>query len=217
MDASSEPAAALGAQPERRVRHRAGRRSRAVDDVSLSTVGAARCSASSASPAAARASPRCRSWGCCPVRPAASAAARSSSRARTCSPDRAGRCARIRGSRIVDDLPGADDVAQPGLHVGDQLIETIRVARAARRSAAARRRAVEMLDEGRHPLASAAARRLSAPALRRHAPAGDDRDRAGLHPELAARRRADDGARRDHPGADPRPAAARCSRSSAWR
>ena len=46
--------------------------------------------------------------------------------------------------------------------------------------------------------------RLPAPALRRHAPAGDDRHGARLPPGPADRRRADDRARRDHPGADPR-------------
>ena len=52
---------------------------------------------------------------------------------------------------------------------------------AERRSAT---RAVEMLDARRHPLGAAAARRLSAPALRRHAPARDDRHGARLPPEL---------------------------------
>ena len=46
-----------------------------------------------------------------------------------------------------------------------------------------------------------AARRLPAPLLGRHAPAGDDRDRARLQPEAADRRRADHGARRDRAGA----------------
>ena len=61
-------------------------------------------------------------------------------------------------------------------------------------------------DPGRHPRPRRAARRLSAPALRRPAPAGDDRDGAGQRPRPADRRRADHRARRDHPGADPRPA-----------
>ena len=43
-----------------------------------------------------------------------------------------------------------------------------------------RARALEMLRRGAHPGARAALRRLSAPALRRHAPARDDRDGAGL-------------------------------------
>ena len=57
------------------------------------------------------------------------------------------------------------------------------------------------------PNAAAPRARLSAPVLRRHAPARDDRHGAGLQPEAADRRRADHRARRDHPGADPRAAA----------
>ena len=58
---------------------------------------------------------------------------------------------------------------------------------------------------GRHPAAGAARRRLSAPVLRRHAAARDDRDGAGVRPAAADRRRADHRARRDRAGADPRP------------
>ncbi len=57
------------------------------------------------------------------------------------------------------------------------------------------------------------ARRLPAPALRRHEPAGDDRHGDRLQPEAADRRRADDRARRHHPGADPRPAARPAARA----
>ena len=45
---------------------------------------------------------------------------------------------------------------------------------------------------------------ISAPALRRHAPARHDRHGARLQSEGADRRRADHRARRHHPGADPR-------------
>ena len=61
-------------------------------------------------------------------------------------------------------------------------------------------------DPGRHPRPRGAARRLPAPALRRPAPAGDDRHGAGQRPRHPDRRRADHRARRDHPGPDPRPA-----------
>ncbi len=60
--------------------------------------------------------------------------------------------------------------------------------------------------QGRHPRAGEAARRVSSPALRRSAPARDDRDGPGQRARSADRRRADDGARRDDPGADPRAA-----------
>ena len=63
------------------------------------------------------------------------------------------------------------------------------------------------------PQARAARRRVPVPALRRHAPARDDRHGALLRPAAAHRRRADDGARRDDPGADPRPAARAAARA----
>ena len=59
---------------------------------------------------------------------------------------------------------------------------------------------------GRHAAAARAPARLPAPALRRPAPAGHDRDGAGLRAEAADRRRAHDRARRDDPGPDPPPA-----------
>ena len=64
------------------------------------------------------------------------------------------------------------------------------------------------------PLPARRYRRISAPALRRHAPAGHDRHRAVLRAQAADRRRADDGARCHHPSPDHRPAAqARASSS----
>ena len=55
----------------------------------------------------------------------------------------------------------------------------------------------------RHPGARAARGRLSAPALRRDAPARDDRDGADQLPGAPDRGRVDHGARRDRAGADP--------------
>ena len=95
----------------------------------------------------------------------------------------------------------------PVYTVGDQIVEAMRVhdpAHAATGTATARDRRARA---GGHPGAGAALRRLSAPALRRHAPARDDRDGAGLLARPADRRRADHGARRDRAGADPGPAA----------
>ena len=66
---------------------------------------------------------------------------------------------------------------------------------------------------GRHPVAAGPARRLPAPALRRHEPAGDDRHGDRLQPQAADRRRADDRTRRHHPGPDPRPAARPAARA----
>ena len=68
-----------------------------------------------------------------------------------------------------------------------------------------------------HSLAEAAARRLSARNVRRHAPARDDRARARLPAEGAARRRADHRARRHRADPDFAVAARTCSANSAWR
>ena len=121
---------------------------------------------------------------------------------------RARRAARARPAadprqRGRDDLPGLAVLAEPD--------EDDR--RAGRRAGAPAPRRLEAggarpgargARAGRPAAAARAPRRLPAPALRRAAPAGDDRDRAVLRAEGAARRRADDRARRDDPGADPR-------------
>ena len=67
----------------------------------------------------------------------------------------------------------------------------------------ARQRARDALGDGRHPVAGGATEGLSAPVLRRHAPAGGDRHRPAAPPGADYRRRADHGAGRHHPGADP--------------
>ena len=82
--------------------------------------------------------------------------------------------------------------------------------------AGAARSAIEMLRRVGIPAPEQRARRLSAPALRRHAPARDDRHGARLRPAAADRRRADHRARRHHPGADPRADAHAARRDSAW-
>ena len=58
---------------------------------------------------------------------------------------------------------------------------------------------------GRDPEPRGDGRPLHLRVLRRHAPARDDRDGAGLQPRHPDRRRADDRARRDDAGRDPRP------------
>ena len=137
----------------------------------------------------------------------ASPRARRCSRARTwCAPSRR---PPARGARQphLDDLPGADDLAEPGVHAS--------ASRSARRcactpdldAAAARARAIEMLQQVGIPAARAARRRISAPAIRRHAPARDDRDGARLPARHPDRRRADHRARRHRAGADLRSAA----------
>ena len=94
-------------------------------------------------------------------------------------------CASVRGARDRHDLPGADDGAQPG--ADRRPADRGEPAGAYRRSTAGapRQRASSCSTIVGIPAAERAARRLSAPVLRRHAPAGDDRDRARqLSPKL---------------------------------
>ena len=116
-----------------------------------------------------------------------------------------------------DGLPGSDDLLQPGLpdrrpdRRGDPRPpprrQQGRGARAGDRDARL----------GRHPQRRAARRRLPARILRRHAPAGDDRDGALPGAGRADRRRADHSARRDDPGADPAPCWSGSTASASWR
>ena len=141
----------------------------------------------------------------------------SSSTEQTSSRSTRSRCATIRGARIVDGLPGADDRAQPGVH-GRRSDRRGR-ARASRRhrSSEAWDRAVEMLETVGIRVAGAARERISASALRRHAPARRHRDGARDESGARHRRRADDRARRHDPGADPRAAARPAAEDSARR
>ncbi|CAA9477613.1 MAG: Oligopeptide transport ATP-binding protein OppD, partial [uncultured Solirubrobacteraceae bacterium] len=106
-----------------------------------------------------------------------------------------------RGDR--DDLPGPDDVAEPGAprRAPDRRADPGAPRRARRRGARPGRRAARA---GRDPARPRALRLLPARVLRWHAPTRDDRDGAVLRSRRAHRRRADDGARRHDPGADPR-------------
>ncbi len=90
----------------------------------------------------------------------------------------------------------------PVYRVGDQIVEMIRAHRDVSKQEASDRggRAAAL---GRHPQPGAAGTALPARVLRRHAPAGDDRDGAGARARGADRRRADHRARRHDPGADP--------------
>ena len=105
--------------------------------------------------------------------------------------------------RHRDGLPGPDDLAAPD-------VPGRRPDRRGREGPPQRQRRRGRPDgrgrpaQGRHPLARAARAPVPARVLRRHAPAGDDRDGAGARPRAPDRRRADDGARRDRAGADPR-------------
>ena len=92
----------------------------------------------------------------------------------------------------------------PVYKVGWQIAEQIR---AHERRVARRRRTPGRSSSSAAvgiPNPTPAGRRLPAPVLGRHAPAGDDRDGALVQPRPPDRRRADDGARRHDPGPDPR-------------
>ena len=108
-----------------------------------------------------------------------------------------------------DDLPGPDDQPESGVHRRrpDRRRRAGPLPGVQGRGARPRPRAAA---GGGHPRPRGPARRLSAPAQRRHAPAGDDRHRALGGARDPDRRRADHRARRDGAGADPgsaRPAA----------
>ena len=116
------------------------------------------------------------------------------------------RHARHQGPPHCHDLPGADERARSGLHRRPPDL----------RDAARPYRRRQGRGEGAHPrhapprrhrLAGAAHRRLSASALRRHAPARDDRGQPDLRAAIADRGRADHRARRHRAGADPGTAA----------
>jgi peptide/nickel transport system ATP-binding protein len=106
---------------------------------------------------------------------------------------------RLRGDRIAMIFQDPMMTLNPVLRIGDEMIEAIqkRTTGAPRRHARARRGA----GQGRHPgTPTSALRRLSAPVLRRHAPARGHRHRAAATPRGDHRRRADHRAGRDHPG-----------------
>ena len=105
--------------------------------------------------------------------------------------------------RDLDDLPGADDLAQPGLH-RRRADRRVGAAPSGRRPEGGRRAGRRDDASRRHPIRAEAGARLSAPDVRRHAAASHDRHGAQLQPEAPDRRRADDCPRRDRAGADPR-------------
>ena len=102
----------------------------------------------------------------------------------------------------VDDLPGADELAEPGLHHrqadrGGPAPAQPHVARGGAGTGAG------AAQGGPHPRSRSATQAVSPPALGRTAPAGDDRDGAGEPARHPDRRRADDRPRRNGAGADP--------------
>ena len=107
---------------------------------------------------------------------------------------------RYRWREISIVFQGAMNALNPVRRVGDQIAEPLeeRLSVPDRRGPPAGARAARAR---RHPAGPGA--RLPARALRRHAPAGDDRDGPRLRSGDRHRRRADDRARRHGPGPDP--------------
>ncbi len=102
---------------------------------------------------------------------------------------------KIRGKDIAMIFQDPMTSLNPVLTIGDQISESIRLhlkSRQERRAGEDRRHAAARA----HPGGREAPGRLSAPVLRRHAPARDDRDGALVRSRRADRRRADDRARR---------------------
>ena len=116
-------------------------------------------------------------------------------------------CAAARSRMIFQEPMTA---LNPVLTVGEQIRENLQAHTGldARRARARAPSSCSTWSASRRPSAH---RRLSAPVLRRHAPARDDRHRARRQPEAAAGRRADHRARRHHPGPDPEAASCACA------
>ena len=141
---------------------------------------------------------------CC--RRHAAAAARSASTGRNCSAAPGPTLRALRGRRIGDDLPGPDDLAQPRARRSAVSSPRRVIAHQRVTPKQAEAKAIELLELVSIPDAPTARRVVPARAVRRHAPAGDDRHGHRQRSRRADRRRADHRARRHGAGADPRAA-----------
>ena len=83
---------------------------------------------------------------------------------------------KIRGKRDLDDLPGADDLAEPGVHRRRaRSPRRIRLHRGASAAGGAWTRPSRCSRRSASPTRERRVKRVPPPALGRHAPAGDDR------------------------------------------
>ena len=111
-----------------------------------------------------------------PAARAAHGRAPRASRAATCSRARPrARRAGVRGNAHGDDLPGADDLAQPGLHHRQPAQEALLRHRGEAACGSARARASTCSTASASPPRASRLGPVSPPALGRPAPAGDDR------------------------------------------
>ncbi len=170
----------------RQLQHRARRDAGAGGRIGLGQVGDGAVGA--AAPALSR-------WPAIP--PAAS-----SSRARELVGAPARELLAVRGNRVSMIFQEPMTSLNP-LHTIERQVNEVLILHKGLTRDAARKRTLELLEQVGIPEAGDAARRLSAPAVGRPAPAGDDRHGAGQRARPPDRRRADDRARRHHPGADP--------------
>ena len=110
----------------------------------------------------------------------------------------------VRGNDISMIFQEPMTSLNPVMTIGQQIAEALILHQRHDRKAGAEARRRDAATWSRIPEPAAARQGVSAPALRRHAPARHDRHGARLQSQGADRRRADHGARRHHPGADPR-------------
>ena len=147
---------------------------RVVDGIDLPCRQGRDARQSSASPAAARASPCCRCSGSCRNKIACIGRRRPTSTAATCLTLRKEELRKVRGGEIGFIFQDPMTSLNPVMRIGDQIAEPLIYHRsmAQGRGAPERRRAAAPC---RHSRRRSAARRLSARAFGRHAPARDDR------------------------------------------
>ena len=108
----------------------------------------------------------------------------------------------IRGNDVAMIFQDPLSAMHPFYQVGAQLVEAMQAHRRISKLGGPGTRG-RAAGARRHPGPQAPRRPVPARVLRRHAPAGDDRDGAGQRAQAADRRRADDGAGCDCPGSDP--------------